>query len=77
MPAKAKLLKGLPGVIEIRTDYCKDTYRTVYAVKLGRKLYVLHAFKKKSERGITTPKPDLNLIRSRLKMAQKLAKEEV
>ena len=71
MPAKAKPMKGLSGVIEIKTDYHGDTYRTVYAVKL----YVLHVFKKKSKKGISTPKPDMNVIKSRLKTAQHLAGE--
>ncbi len=76
MPAGAKPLKGISGVVEIRTDHQTDTYRTVYAVKLGKKLYVLHTFKKKSKKGISTPKPDMNLIRARLKIARRLAKEE-
>ena len=45
MPLRAKPMKGLSRVIEIKTDYHSDTYRTVYAVKLGDKLYVLHVFK--------------------------------
>ncbi len=75
MPFKAKPMKGLSGVIEIRTDYLTDTFRTVYTVKLGARLYVLHVFKKKSKKGISTPKPDIDLIKSRLKTAQELAKE--
>lgn len=75
MPFRAKPMKGLSGVIEIKTDHHSDTYRTVYAVKLGDKLYVLHVFKKKSKKGISTPKPDMNVIKSRLKTAQKLARE--
>ena len=75
MPTTAKRLKGLSGVIEIKTDFHSDTYRTVYAIKLGNKLYVLHVFKKKSKKGISTPKPDINMIKSRLKIAQKLAEE--
>jgi len=75
MPTKGKLLKGLPGVVEIKTDYQSNTYRTVYTVKLADSLYVLHFFKKKSKKGIATPKPDIKLIKSRLKVAQDLAKE--
>jgi len=76
MPIKAKPLKGLPGVIEIKTDFYSDTYRTVYAIKLEQKLYILHVFKKKSKKGIATPKTDINTIKARLKVAQNLAKEE-
>ncbi len=75
MPTKAKPLKGLSGVIEIKTDYHGDTYRTVYAIKLGDKLYVLHVFKKKSKKGISTPKPDMDMIKARLKTAQNLAEK--
>ncbi len=74
MPTKAKPLKGLSGVIEIKTDHYGDTYRTVYTIKLGNKLYVLHVFKKKSKKGISTPKPDMDLIKTRLKAAQTLAR---
>jgi phage-related protein len=69
-----KPLRGrdLAGVFEIRADYDRDTYRAVYAVNLGDRIYMLHVFKKKSKRGIETPKPD---IRTRLKQAKELAKE--
>ena len=33
-------------------------------------IYVLHAFQKKSKRGIATPKPDIDLIRARIKKAE-------
>jgi phage-related protein len=71
----AKPLKGFSGVMEIVSDHEGDTYRAVYAVKLGDKIYVLHAFKKKSKRGIKTPKQEIDLIKARLKRAQALAKE--
>ena len=35
----------------------------------------LHAFQKKSKKGIETPKPDMELIRSRLKLAEIIYKE--
>jgi hypothetical protein len=35
-------------------------------------IYVLHAFHKKSKRGIATPKRDLELIRERLEWAERL-----
>ncbi|MBU2648438.1 type II toxin-antitoxin system RelE/ParE family toxin [bacterium] len=75
---KAKPLKGkhYSGVFEIVCPYINDTYRTVYIAKLGNKIYVLHAFMKKSKTGIKTPKPDLTIIDERLKQAKKLSKEE-
>ncbi|MDR2240709.1 MAG: type II toxin-antitoxin system RelE/ParE family toxin [Zoogloeaceae bacterium] len=39
-------------------------------VKFGEAVYVLHCFQKKSTRGITTPKPDMDLIRERLRAAE-------
>jgi phage-related protein len=71
---KAKPLKEFSGVMEIRSDYASDTYRVVYTTKIGDAIYVLHAFQKKSKRGIATPKKEMDLIKRRLKMAQELAK---
>ncbi len=69
----AKPFKGVgSGVFEIRSDYRTDTYRAVYAVKLGERVYVLHCFEKKSKRGIKTPKKEVDLIKRRFKMAQEL-----
>ena len=72
---KTKPLKGFSGVMEIVSDFRTDTYRTVYAVKLGTKLYVLHAYQKKSKRGIAVPKRQIGLIRRRLQEARTLARE--
>ena len=36
---------------------------------------MLHVFQKKSKHGIETPKPDLDIIRAHLKIAEKLAQE--
>jgi phage-related protein len=74
-PTNAKPLKGLGGVYEIRVDDEGDTYRSVYTVNIGTSIYVLHVFKKKSKKGIETPKQDIDLIRSRLKLAQEDADE--
>jgi phage-related protein len=62
------------GVYEIIKRYDTDTYRAVYAVKIGETVYVLHAFQKKSKRGIKTPQADVDLIKQRYKDA--LEKEE-
>ncbi len=68
----AKPLKGFKGasVMEIVEDYDGDTYRAVYTVRYAKAVFMLHVFQKKSKRGIKTPKPDLDLIRQRLKLAQ-------
>src|SRR6266508_4395802 len=67
----AKPLKGFAGaaVLEIADDHEGSTYRAVYTVKLGDVVYALHAFQKKSARGIATPKAEIALIKQRLKEA--------
>lgn len=67
----AKVLRGFgsAGVVEIIEDWDGNTYRAVYTVKFADFVYVLHCFQKKSKRGVTTPKGDVALIRSRLVMA--------
>lgn len=69
--ASAKPLKGYKGagVLEIVEDHDGGTYRAVYTVKLAGAIYVLHAFQKKSKRGIATAQSDLDLIKQRLKQA--------
>ena len=70
-PQRAKPLRGLgSGVVELMDDHDGDTYRAVYTVRFEAAIYVLHAFKKKSKRGIKTPSQDIDLIRQRLKAAQ-------
>ena len=77
MPRDTKSFKGIgSGVLEIAVRYDKDAYRTVVAVQLGKKLYVLHAFQKKSKRGIETPKRDIELIKRRYREAKELASHE-
>jgi len=39
-------------------------------VSFARVIYVLHAFQKKSKRGIATPKADLDVIELRFKRAR-------
>jgi phage-related protein len=52
-----------------------NTYRAVYTAQFAGVIYVLHAFEKKSKRGIATPQKDRDLIRSRLADAARLHKE--
>jgi phage-related protein len=66
MPKGAKPFKGIgTGVLEIALRYASDAYRVVLAVQTGQRIYVLHAFQKKSKRGIETPKRDVDLIKRR------------
>lgn len=63
---------GGAGVLEVRADHDRDTYRAVYSVRPPGAVFVLHAFKKKSKRRIATPKSDIDLIRRRLTTAGRL-----
>lgn len=64
MPRDAKLFKGVgSGVFELALRYATDAYRTVLAVQLGKKIYVLHVFKKKSKRGIATPNSTTGVVK--------------
>jgi phage-related protein len=66
----AKPLKGLgPGVLEVVSDHRGDTFRAVYTVRLVDRVFVLHAFQKKSKRGIATSQMEIELIKQRLKQA--------
>lgn len=71
----AKPLKGVGSrVFEIRATHKTNTYRAVYAVKIGERIYVLHCFQKKAKKGIETPKKEIDLIKERLKMAKEKEK---
>jgi phage-related protein len=77
MAKDAKPFKGVgSGVLEIALRYASDAYRVVLAVHIGWRIYVLHAFQKKSKKGIATPKRDIDLIKKRYAQAQELAHEE-
>ena len=73
----AKVLKGFggSGVLEVVEDDIGGTYRAVYTVKFAEAVFVLHCFQKKSKRGVTTPKEDMDIIHARLKIAEAYAKE--
>ena len=76
-PIDAKPFKGVgSGVFEIIKRYDTDTYRAIYAVKIGEQIYVLHVFQKKSKQGIKTPKVDVELIKQRYKDAMAREKQE-
>jgi phage-related protein len=67
---KAKPWKGQgSGVFEVVEDHDGDTYRAVYTVRFRRRIYVLHAFQKKSPTGVKTARTDVDLVARRLKAA--------
>lgn len=67
----AKPLKGFSGasVLEIVESDPGGTYRSVYTVRFQTGIYVLHAFQKKSHKGISTPQEHIDMIKRRLKIA--------
>ncbi len=73
----AKVLKGFgsAGVLELVEDDADGTYRAVYTVRFQEAVFVLHCFQKKSKTGIGTPAKDMATIRTRLKVAETVAKE--
>lgn len=73
----AKPLKGFKGagVLEVISDFDGNTFRAVYTVKLKGVVYVLHAFQKKSKKGIETPKAEIDKVKARLKEAEALHEE--
>jgi phage-related protein len=72
-PDDARPLKGLgPGVWEIALKYQTNAYRTVFIIELNDAVWVLHAFQKKSPKGIKTAKQDIELIRTRLKRLKEI-----
>ena len=67
----AKPWKGQgPGVFEIVEQYDGNAYRAIYTVRFREIVYVLHAFQKKSPKGIKPAQGDIDLIEQRLKVAQ-------
>ena len=72
-----KPLKGLgTGVLEVVSDHRGDTFRSVYTVRFADRVFVLHAFQKKSKSGVTTPKADIDLIKQRLKQATEINRKD-
>jgi phage-related protein len=73
--AKALAGFGGAGVVEIVKDFRTDTFRAVYTVRFAGTVYVLHAFQKKSKTGRKTPKADIELVKKRLREAERIAFE--
>ena len=71
----AKPMTGLgSGILEIALAHKGDAFRVVYALQLGDDIWVLHAFQKKSRTGRETPKPDIDLIKERIKRLKETLK---
>ncbi|OJU80332.1 MAG: addiction module toxin RelE [Chlamydia sp. 32-24] len=74
---KAKAFKGFGNgsVLEIVESDSGGTYRAVYTVKFKEAIAILHVFQKKSKQGIATSKQDVELIKSRFKLAEQKYEE--
>lgn len=72
----AKVLKGFgdASVLEVVESTVSGAYRLVYTTRFRQALIVLHAFQKKSKSGIATPRTDLELIRDRLRAAERVVR---
>lgn len=68
-------MQASAGVLEIVGDWRGNTFRAVYTVRFAAAVFVLHVFQKKAKHGIATPRPDMELIRERLKAAEQIVKE--
>lgn len=75
---QTKVMRGFggAGVLEIFEDFDGNTYRAVYTLKCQGAIYVLHCFKKKSKKGIATPKVEMDLINKRLVHALAIHEEK-
>jgi phage-related protein len=72
-PDLAKPLSGLgSGVWELAIRERGDAYRVVYALQLGDDIWVVHAFQKKSTKGISTPRHEIDLVRDRIKRLKEM-----
>ena len=71
-PSNVKPLTGFGGrgVLEVVEYDAGGTYRAVYTVKFKEAVYVLHVFQKKSKKGRTTPKEEMEIVKARLKIAE-------
>jgi len=73
----AKPLKGFgAGVMEIALSHQTNAYRTIYVLKLDRDIWVIHAFQKKSKSGIKTPKPEIDKIKTRIRVLAEMLRNE-
>ncbi len=60
------------GVWELAIKERGDAYRVVYALQLGDDIWVVHAFQKKSTKGISTPRHEIDLVRERIKRLKEM-----
>lgn len=77
-PPSAKRLRGVGGgILELVDEFDGNAWRAVYSIRFSDAVYVLHAFQKKSRKGISTPKADIELVEQRMKVAEKDRRERL
>lgn len=54
-----------PGVSCIRIAHDGNAYRAIYVASIAEHIYVLHAFQKKSKKGIATPQEEKDIAKDR------------
>lgn len=76
-PGNSKILThlGETGIHEIVVHAIEGAFRAVYTVKFTEAVIVLHVFQKKSKKGISTPKQEIDLVLDRLRIAKMLYQE--
>ena len=67
---------GSADVLEVVERSEGGSFRAVYTVRFAEAIYVLHCFQTQSTRGIAMPKPDIDKIHERLRIAEQHAKGE-
>jgi phage-related protein len=69
---QARPLKGFggAGVLEVVEDFDGNVFRAVYTVRFADVVYVLHAFQKRSKRGIETTRREMEVVRSWPRLAR-------
>ena len=64
----AKPMHGMgSGVFEIAVPFRGDAFRVVYTVQFAEEIWVVHAFQKKSTKGIETPRREIEIVEGRLR----------
>ncbi len=63
------------GVFEVVAEHRSGTFREIYLARYPEVVFVIH-IQKKSTKGISTPKPELDVIKKRLKWAEQFYEEQ-
>ena len=76
--SNATLLQGsrLRGVLEVREDFDRRTYRMMIITSFDEAIYVLRVFPKKATHGIKTPARLVSLVEKRLRDAREIHASE-